>query len=72
MIDKGIPRHDYPITDSIGNKIGIVTSGTMSPSLKKPIGMGYVSSEFSNLGSEICIEVRGKLIKAKVVKFPFQ
>ena len=72
LIDKGIPRHDYPITDSIGNKIGIVTSGTMSPSLKKPIGMGYVSSEFSNLGSEICIEVRGKLIKAKVVKFPFQ
>lgn len=71
MIDKGIPRHDYEITDKDGNKIGIVTSGTMSPSLKIGIGMGYVKTELSKEGSEIYIKIREKLIKAKVVKIPF-
>jgi aminomethyltransferase len=71
MIDRGIPRHDYPIVDEQGNVIGKVTSGTQSPSLQKAIGMGYVSKEFSKEGSEIYIDIRNNKIKAKVVKFPF-
>ncbi len=71
MIDKGIPRHDYPIVDASGNKIGKVTSGTMSPSLKKAIGMGYVTMPFSKPGSEIFIEIRNSSVKAQVVKMPF-
>lgn len=68
---KGIPRHDYEIVDGDGTAIGIVTSGTMSPSLKKGIGMGYVKKEFSKLGSKIFIQVRNKAIPATVVKLPF-
>ncbi|MES2629917.1 MAG: glycine cleavage system aminomethyltransferase GcvT [Bacteroidota bacterium] len=71
MIDRGIPRHDYPIVNENGDKIGIVTSGTMSPTLKKAIGLGYVPTELSTPGSEILIEIRGQKIKAKVVKYPF-
>jgi aminomethyltransferase len=71
MIDRGIPRHDYPIVDSSGNVIGKVTSGTMSPSMKVGIGLGYVTKEFSALDTEIFIEIREKGVKAKVVKLPF-
>ncbi|MDO3694708.1 glycine cleavage system aminomethyltransferase GcvT [Wenyingzhuangia sp. chi5] len=71
IVDKGIARHDYPIVDADGNQIGIVTSGTMSPSLNKAIGLGYVTTENSKIGDEIYIEVRKKQIKAKVVKLPF-
>jgi aminomethyltransferase len=71
LIDRGIPRQHYKITDATGNEIGEVTSGTQSPSLGKAIGMGYVASEFSKSGSEIYIEIRGKLLKAVVVKLPF-
>jgi aminomethyltransferase len=71
MIDKGIPRHDYIIQDTGGRNIGIVTSGTQSPSLQKPIGMGYVSPDFATEGSEIFIAIRDKKLKAKVVKIPF-
>ncbi|HWC52097.1 MAG TPA: glycine cleavage system aminomethyltransferase GcvT [Chitinophagaceae bacterium] len=71
MIDKGIPRHGYEIKDASGTKIGIVTSGTQSPSLNKAIGMGYVDVKHSALDSEIFIAVRDKLLKAKVVKIPF-
>ncbi|MEI6276290.1 MAG: glycine cleavage system aminomethyltransferase GcvT [Prolixibacteraceae bacterium] len=71
MIDRGIPRHDYVIADATGNRIGRVTSGTQSPVLEKGIGMGYVPTELSKPGSEIFLEVRGKLLKAKVVKIPF-
>jgi aminomethyltransferase len=71
MVDKGIPRHDYRIKDAEGNLIGRVTSGTQSPSLQKAIGLGYVLAEFSSLDSEIYVEVRDKLLKAKVVKIPF-
>jgi len=68
MIDKGIPRHDYPIIDEAGAVIGRVTSGTMSPCLKIGIGMGYVTSEHASLNSEIYISIRDKKLKAKVVK----
>ncbi|MGE5384237.1 MAG: glycine cleavage system aminomethyltransferase GcvT [Omnitrophica WOR_2 bacterium] len=71
MIDKGIPRQHYPINDSKGNVIGEVTSGTQSPSLNIAIGMGYVNSEFAKLGTEIFINIRGKALKAKLVKLPF-
>ncbi len=71
MIDKGIPRHNYEIKDATGNKIGYVTSGTQSPSLQKAIGMGYVTLENSAIDAEIFIGVRDKMLKAKVVKIPF-
>lgn len=71
LIDKGIPRQHYTICDAQGNEIGRVTSGTMSPSLKKPIGMGYVKKEFAKADTEIFISIRGKLLKALVVKTPF-
>lgn len=71
MIDRGIPRHDYPILDAAGTVIGKVTSGTMSPSMKLGIGLGYVTVENSKLESEIFIEIREKGVKAQVVKLPF-
>lgn len=71
MIDRGIPRQHYTIVDAEGNEIGEVTSGTMSPSLKKAIGLGYVTKEFSKRDSEIYIQVRKKTLKAKVVRLPF-
>lgn len=71
LIDKGIPRKDYPIMDSEMNIIGRVTSGTMAPSLNKAIGLGYVAVDFSPLDSEIYIQIRNKFIKSKVVKLPF-
>jgi aminomethyltransferase len=70
MIDRGIPRHDYPIKDAAGNVIGKVTSGTQSPVLSIGIGLGYVTTEHSSVGSEIFIEVRGKALKAVVSKMP--
>ncbi len=69
--ERGIPRQDYEIVDADGTKIGVVTSGTMSPSLKKGIGMGYVQKEFSKSGTEIYIQIRKKVIPATVVKLPF-
>ena len=71
MIDRGIPRHDYKIVDANGAEIGKVTSGTMSPSMKIGIGLGYVTIENAQLDREIFIEIRDKSIKAKVVKLPF-
>ena len=71
LIDKGIARHEYEIIDKDGNNIGIVTSGSMAPSLQKAIGMGYVKTTFAAEGSEIFVKVRDKALKAKVVKFPF-
>jgi aminomethyltransferase len=69
--EKGIPRRGYDIVDSNGKHIGKVTSGTMSPSLKKGIGLGYVSQAFSDFGSKIYIQVRKNAIPATVVKLPF-
>ena len=71
LLERGIPRHDYPIVDKDGNPIGIVTSGTMSPSLHKGIGMGYVNTENSKIGNEIYIQIRKKNVPAKVVRLPF-
>jgi aminomethyltransferase len=71
MIDRGIPRHDYEICDAAGTPIGIVTSGTQSPTLQKGLGMGYVATAHTKTGTEIFIKVRDRLLKAIVVKIPF-
>ncbi|MCB0793239.1 MAG: glycine cleavage system aminomethyltransferase GcvT [Flavobacteriales bacterium] len=71
MVDRGIPRHDHPIVDDRGNTIGKVTSGTQSPSLEQAIGMGYVPIELAETGAKILIDVRGRHLKAEVVKLPF-
>jgi aminomethyltransferase len=71
MIERGIPRGHYELADLSGNKIGEVTSGTQSPCLGIGIGMGYVDKAFAATGTEICVNIRGKLLKAKVVTFPF-
>ncbi|MBC8510664.1 MAG: glycine cleavage system aminomethyltransferase GcvT [Cryomorphaceae bacterium] len=71
VVDKGIARNGYPIVDENGIEIGIVTSGTMSPSLNKAIAMAYVTKELSEVGSEVYIQVRKKQIKAEVVSLPF-
>ena len=72
MIEKGIPRHNYEIKENQGAAIGRVTSGTQSPSLNKPIGMGYIDIMYSKIDTHIYIKVRDKLLTAKVVKMPFE
>lgn len=72
MIDRGIPRHGYSLTDAEGKVIGHVTSGTMSPVRKIGIGMGYVAVDFSKPGTEIYLDNRGRRLKAQVVKPPFR
>lgn len=71
MLEKGIARHDYIIKDFDGTEIGIVTSGTQSPTLGKPIGMGYVATKYAAIDTTIYISIRSTLLKAKVVKIPF-
>ena len=71
VVDKGIARNGYPIVDENGSEIGIVTSGTMSPTLNKAIAMAYVTKELSKVGSTVYIQVRKKQIKAEVVALPF-
>jgi aminomethyltransferase len=72
MIERGIPRHDYEIVDNAGIAIGKVTSGTQSPSLQKGIGMGYVKTSFSKVGTDIFIKIRDNKVLARVVKMPFK
>lgn len=72
MIDRGIPRHGYELMDADGTPMGVVTSGTMSPVRKIGIGMGYVKPEYSKVGTEIYIDMRGRKLKAVVVKPPFR
>lgn len=71
MVGKGIPRHGYAVQDADGNEIGIVTSGTQSPSLGKAIGMAYVAAANAKEGSEVMVMIRDKGVAAKVVKMPF-
>lgn len=72
MIDRGIPRQGYEIMHEEEGVIGYVTSGTMSPMLKRGIGMGYVKPEYAKPDSEILIKVRNRNLKARVVKSPFR
>jgi len=71
LTERGVPRHDYEIVDADGIVIGIVTSGTMAPSLNKGIGLGYVPTEYAAPGSEIFIRIRKNDVAATVVKLPF-
>lgn len=70
MVDRGIARHGYPVVDG-KQEIGVVTSGTHSPTLKKPIGLAYLPLEKSAQGSEFMILIRGKETRARVVPTPF-
>ncbi len=69
--ERGIPRQGYDVVDENGKKIGEVTSGTMSPSLEKGIGLGYVPTEVAGVGNKIFIQIRKKAIPATQVKLPF-
>lgn len=71
MVDRGIPRHGYSIYNDTDDVVGVVTSGTSSPVLKKGIGMGYIEVFNSDVGNEIFIGVRNRKLKAKIVKVPF-
>ena len=70
MLERGIARHGYPVMRD-GKPVGVVTSGTQTPFLKKAIGMAYVPADQAAAGSEIEIDLRGRLSKARVVKMPF-
>jgi aminomethyltransferase len=72
MIEKGIPRHGYEIQNKEGDTIGRITSGTQSPTLQKPIAMGYLSIGYAKINSEVFIKIRDKSLLAKVVKMPFE
>ena len=69
--DKRVPRQGYEIVDIDENVIGAVTSGTMSPSLDKPIGIGYVPKSMSKKGQDLGIKTRKKVLHATIVKMPF-
>lgn len=71
LLERGIPRQHYQVSSLNGENIGEVTSGTMSPVLKKGIGMAYVNNPFSTPGTEFNIVIRNKSLRAKVVKTPF-
>jgi aminomethyltransferase len=70
MREPGIPRHGYQIASG-GAPVGVVTSGTMGPSVKKAIGIGYVPTPLAGVGTELAVEIRGRPAKAEVVKTPF-
>ena len=72
MIQKGIPRHGYEIQNKNGETIGRITSGTQSPTLQKPIAMGYVGIDHAKINNEVFIKIRDKSLLAKVVKMPFE
>ncbi len=71
LTERGIPRHGYKIASPDGKAIGEVTSGTMSPSLKEGIGMGYVEAAFAKPGVPVSIVIRDKPVAAEIVKLPF-
>ena len=71
MLEKAIPRHGYELLNSEGNVIGQVTSGTMSPTLNKGIGLGYIAKEYSAFGTQVFVKIRNKSVPAEVVRVPF-
>lgn len=71
MEDRRVPRHGYPICDAADNQIGVVSSGTQSPSLEIPLGMGYVPADQATLDNQIFVKMGNKLMSAKICKIPF-
>ncbi len=71
IIGKGIPRHGYKVFTSTEEEIGFVTSGTHSPTLKKPLGLALVQLPYAEKGTKLKVKVRNKLIDAVVVHTPF-
>jgi aminomethyltransferase len=71
MIDRGIARHGYPIVDGRTRHVGVVTSGTQTPFLKKSVGMAYVPAALAEPGTEIAIDIRGRESNARIVPLPF-
>jgi aminomethyltransferase len=71
LLERGIPRQGYELVNSEGSPIGHVTSGTMSPTLNKGIGMGYIAKEYSAFGTQVWVKIRNKTIPAEVVRVPF-
>jgi aminomethyltransferase len=70
MIDRGIARHGYPVMDG-ERPVGVVTSGTQTPFVNKAIGMAYVPPALASPGATLDIDVRGRVVKARVVPMPF-
>ena len=70
MVERGIPRHGYPIAAPDGTEIGRVTSGTMSPCLKQGVALGYVQTAYAKPGTQIAVVIREKCVKAEVVTLP--
>ncbi|UOQ49371.1 glycine cleavage system aminomethyltransferase GcvT [Gracilibacillus caseinilyticus] len=71
MLDKGVPRHDYPVFNTTEEVIGYITSGTYSPSLKKSIGLALVTTKYAETGTKLKVKIRNKLVDAVTVKKPF-
>ena len=69
--DRRVPRHGYPICDNDGNEIGVVTSGTQSPSLQVPLGLAYVPASLAKVDSTFKVKASSKMLSARVVKLPF-
>ena len=70
-MERGIARDGYRVMDLSGNAIGSVTSGSPAPFLKKNIALAYVPRSFAGVGTEVAVEIRGQMVKAKVVPTPF-
>ena len=71
MVERGIGRDGYPVCAPTGEKIGEITSGSPGPFIKKNIALAYVPMEYAAVDTEVGIEIRGTLVKAKVVPLPF-
>ena len=71
-LEKGIPRHGYEIKNEEGETIGTVTSGTQSPTLQKPVALGYIDINYAKIDTPVFIKIRNKLLASKVVKVPFE
>jgi aminomethyltransferase len=71
MVGRGIARHEYPLLDLDGNAVGICTSGSPSPTLGKNIGLGYLPTNMTKIGTRFQVDCRGKRVEAVVAKTPF-
>jgi len=71
LTERGVPRHGYDIVNTENRVIGEVTSGTMSPTLDEPLGMGYVPTEYADPGTSVRVVVRGQQKQARIQTLPF-